>query len=325
MKQMKKLSALAAGSMTIALLLGTSLVQAEELVCIDENNTVTGIKGLEVDTVEFDRIVIDVDFIWTTGFAIYGSELDNLPFGINSEDDSGATYIAINRTLTAQPTIPDFAGLDGKNEYYIGAEKEKEATFGATAGWSGANYQDPQKGWEPCDFNKTDGCTGLGTMIRAAEEHYVYADLSPAVSGATCSGGPAPPDSDFTITPGITGSWYLKARDGEGYNIEIVGDTFDPQLLAYFYTYDNAGNQMWLVGSGPVNGDTAVVPVQVTSGALYGDAFDKDDVVRENWGTLTFTFSSCTAGSVVRASTMGFGTTTYDIQRLTSVIGLSCP
>ena len=96
-------------------------------------------------------------------------------------------------------------------------------------------------------------------------------------------------------------------------------------MLAYFYTYDDAGNQMYLVGSGEVDGDTAVVPVVVTSGPSYGDDYDKDDLVRETWGTLTFTFTSKDTGTVERASTMGFGTTTEDIVRLTSATGLECP
>ena len=321
---MKKLSVLtlAVGSIAIGLMLATSVAQAEELVCTN-GATVTGIKGLEVLTVEFDAITIDVDFIWTTGFNIYGSDLDNLPFnGLDSEDDAAAVYITINQTLNAQPTIPDFAAVDGKNFYYIGVEVETESTFGATAGWLGANYIGE---WGPCEFQLTDNCVAIGSAIVPAADYFVYADLKPAVSGATCDGSAPPEESDFTITPGITGSWYLEARDGEGYNIEIVGDTLAPQMLAYFYTYDADGNQMWLVGDGPVIGDTAVVPVQVTSGPVYGDAYDPDDVVRQDWGTLTFTFSSCTEGTVERASTMGFGTTTVDIDRLTYVIGLTCP
>jgi len=51
MKQMKKLSTLAASSMVIALLLGTSLAQAEE-VCLDRD-TVIGIKDLVVVTDQF--------------------------------------------------------------------------------------------------------------------------------------------------------------------------------------------------------------------------------------------------------------------------------
>jgi hypothetical protein len=50
-----------------------------------------------------------------------------------------------------------------------------------------------------------------------------------------------------------------------------------------------------------------------------------EDVLREDWGTLTFKFTSKDTGSVVRDSTMGFGTTTVDFVRLTYVTGLTCP
>jgi len=64
----------------------------------------------------------------------------------------------------------------------------------------------------------------------------------------------------------------------------------------------------------------------VTSGAMFGPAFDEDDVLLEDWGTLTFTFSSCNEGSVEYDSTMaGFGSGAGDIERLTSVTGMSCP
>jgi hypothetical protein len=321
MKHMNKIAALAAGSMAIALLLGSGMAQAQVVCVID--GAVTGIKGLPTLTNQYSLIDIDVDFRYATGFDMYGSELENLPFkGVWAEADAFSVLRAINQTLSVAP-VPANAGPAAQNTYYIGVEKETEETFAALAVWGGANYTGLE--WKPCEEEGAINCL-LGAAVTPAADLFTYAALKQAVPGAQCDGGPPPPESGFTITPGITGSWYLLARDGEGYNIEIVGETFAPQLLAYFYTYDDAGNQMWLVGSGPGDGDTAVVPVQVTSGALYGDAFDKDDVVRENWGTLTFTFSSCTAGSVVRASTMtGFGTTTYDIERLTSVIGLTCP
>ena len=318
MKIMKKLSVLAVGSIAITLLLGTNMAQAE-VVCYDDD-TVIGIKDLVVTTDEFDTINIDVEFRHTTGFDIYGSDLDNLPFDpVTGEDDAGATSLAINNALDAENPVPDFVGQSGQNAYFIGIEGEVQLGKGLVGAWGAENLTGDF--WDPC--TEANDCL-LGAAVLKAEQRFVYADLARAVDGAICDGGP-PPGPGFTITPGITGSWYDPARDGEGYNIEIVGSSLDPQLLAYFYTYDDAGNQMWLVGSGPANGDTAVVPVQVTSGPVYGDGFDKDDVVREDWGTLTFTFSSCTAGSVVRASTMGFGTTTEDFVRLTYVTGLTCP
>jgi len=158
-----------------------------------------------------------------------------------------------------------------------------------------------------------------------SDQRFTYAVLSYA-NDSSCDGAPpSEPPTSFNIIPCITGSWYLEARDGEGYNIEILGSGLELSMLAYFYTYDDDGNQMWLVGSGPIDGDTAIVPVQVTSGPVYGDDYDKEDVLREDWGTLTFKFDTKDTGSVVRDSTMGFGTTTEDIDRLTYVSDLSCP
>ena len=306
--------------MVLALILTASWQQAQaEEVCLD-GDTVIGIKDLEITTDEFDTINIDVEFRYTTGFDIYGSDLDNMPFDpVTGEEDAGATSLAINNALDALNPVPDFVGEPGQSAYFIGVEGEVELGVGLVGAWGAENLTGDF--WDPC--TGANDCL-LGVAVLGAEQRFVYADLARAVDGASCDGG-APPGPTFTITPGITGSWYDPERDGEGYNIEIVGSALDPQLLAYFYTYDADGNQMWLVGTGPANGDTAVVPVQVTSGPVYGDGFDKDDVVREDWGTLTFTFSSCTAGSVVRASTMGFGTTTEDFVRLTFVTGLTCP
>jgi len=149
--------------------------------------------------------------------------------------------------------------------------------------------------------------------------------LNRAVDGAVCDSSAPPPDN-FTITPGITGSWFDPARDGEGYNIEIIGPSLEPQMLAYFYTYDEAGNQMWLTGVGPVNGDTAVVPVEVFSGPVFGTGYDPDDLDREDWGTLTFTFISCTEVIVLHDSIMDSGAGgAVNVVRLTYVTGLTCP
>jgi len=318
-----KFSALA-GSTAIALLLGTSLAWAET-VCVD-GDTATGIKDLVLVTDQYGSVTVDVDFRHDTGYSVYGSGLDNFPFfGANSEEDAFVAMLAINDALNDNGPIPDFAGQPGTNSYFIGVEEETELSQAAIAAVGGANYSATL--WTRCEEEGAEDCI-FGSAILQAEERFTYADLRRAEGGA-CGNEPPPvdppPAGSFDIIPCITGSWYLDARDGEGYNIEILGSGLNLSMLAYFYTYDEAGNQMWLVGSGPVDGDTAIVPVQVTSGPSYGDDYDKDDVVRENWGTLTFTFTSKDAGSVERASTMGFGTTTEDIDRLTYVSGLSCP
>jgi hypothetical protein len=316
MKQMKKLSALAAGSMTIALLLGTSLVQAEATVCL-EDNTATEIKDL---LVIYDNNTgsdtFDVTFRYETGFSVYGQNLDDFPFELTDgrkEEKAGATMIAINEAL--DPTSASSAGVSSQDSYYIGIEEEQEGDAGLIA-YIGGEYI--ASIWEPC---KTDCLLSAG--IVGADVLRTWVELS-TPDGAACDDGP-PPGPSFSIIPAITASWKDIDRDGEGYNIEIIGTPGNYTLLVYFFTYDAAGKQMWLVGTGPVVGDTAVVPVQVTSGPVFGDLYDPTDVLRKDWGTLTFIFTSCNLGTMTYNSTMGFGMGTANISRLTSVAGLSCP
>jgi hypothetical protein len=218
MKQMKKLSALAAGSMAIGLLFGTSTVQAEEVCYDNDNDTVLGIKGLDVFTEQFGDNEMDVDFRYTTGFEIYGSNLQNLPFGqAFGEDDAASVRASINNALNAESSVPDFAGRPDQIEYYIGVEEEQGAGLGAVAAWAAANYTGDE--WAPCEKELTEDCLA-GSRILPAADLFTYAHLTKAVTGASCDGAPPPeeepPTTSYTITPCITGSWYLDARDGGG-------------------------------------------------------------------------------------------------------------
>ena len=320
MRKMKKLSALVAVSTAIGLLLGTSMVQAEE-VCV-EGDTVMGIKDLDVITESRGAITIDVDFRYETGFQAYGSGLDNFPFtGGNAEEDALATMISINNALGAKNPVPESAGTPSEDVYFIGVEEETEGNAGLVVAVGSENLSGDH--WEQCS-RATHDCIA-GVTAREADKRFTYADLNKA-AGGKCGNEPTDQPSDsYNIVPCISGSWFQPLRDGEGYVIEIIGDSLDPEMLAYFYTYDDTGNQMWMLGQGPINGDTAVVDMQVTSGTVYGDDFNPDDVLREDWGTLTFKFTSASAGTVERASTMGFGTDTVDIIRLTFLTGLMCP
>ena len=313
MKQMKKLSALAAGSIAIGLLLSTSMALAEE-VCL-EGDTVMGIKGLDVVTDSYGPKTIDVKFTYATGYEVYGSGLNNFPFtGGNAEEDLIAMNVQINESLDANNPTPGSAGTQSQNVYFIGAEED--------AGLIGAYGSENSVGiWEQC--TQLNDCI-IGVAILNPNDRHTYAELS-TTTGGKCGNSPPDETGSYNIVSCISGSWFLPERDGEGYVIEILGPELEPEMLAYFYTYNDAGNQMWMLGQGFADGDTAVLPMQVTSGAVYGDDFDPDDVLREDWGTLTFTFTSKDAGTVLRESTMGFGTDTVDIIRLSSLTGLVCP
>ena len=129
----------------------------------------------------------------------------------------------------------------------------------------------------------------------------------------------------FTITGGISGTWYNVDRDGEGFLIDVAPFNDGWEFVSTYYTYDGLGNQVWMIGNTPAVGDTVTVPVQITEGGIFGTLFDPFMILRINWGTLEFTFDSCWTGHVVAtpnaemiAAGMGFEPVEFDIQRLTT-------
>ena len=131
----------------------------------------------------------------------------------------------------------------------------------------------------------------------------------------------------FAIVPGITGSWYLPAQSGHGFNVEVIGAPGNANgMLAFWYVYDNAGNNLWLVGQGSYVGDTATLNVLSGSGGMFPPNFDKTKIVRTSWGTLTLKFTDCNNATaqwnpIIPAYPSG----SMDLVRLSGVSGLACP
>jgi hypothetical protein len=73
----------------------------------------------------------------------------------------------------------------------------------------------------------------------------------------------------------------------------------------------------------PAGATSVSIPVVITSGANFGDAFKPNDVVRTPAGTLSFTFSSCNAGTVDYDLT-NLGSGSLSIVRLLGVESLDC-
>jgi len=142
-------------------------------------------------------------------------------------------------------------------------------------------------------------------------------------------------DSDcqaFEINPGLSGSWWGgPSRDGEGFLIDVAYAVTEQTIIVVsFYTYDTMGNQVWLIGPGVANGDTATINFEIPEGAKWGAAFVPSDVNRVPWGTGTFTFTSCEAGHVAftpnaQMQAMGFTNLEYDLNRDILIYGIPCP
>ncbi|TDJ31410.1 MAG: hypothetical protein E2O56_07185 [Gammaproteobacteria bacterium] len=122
---------------------------------------------------------------------------------------------------------------------------------------------------------------------------------------------------------GYAGSWWFgPSHNGEGLLIEIIDIGGIPFILVYWFSYDFLGNQMWLVGLAEFSGfGPTVIPMDLPTGAVFGPGFDPGDVVRTNFGTLTIEFFTEDTGEVTFASVIGFGVGTYDLFRITSILG----
>jgi opacity protein-like surface antigen len=136
------------------------------------------------------------------------------------------------------------------------------------------------------------------------------------------------------LNPGLTGTWWGgEDRSGEGFLLEFAyaGDVL--YFFGSFYTYDNAGNLVWLTfepSTGvPASGTTMDVSVFITEGARWGSDFNPSDVVRAPFGSGTFSFDTCTTGNVAILPNQdfqnaGFTNMSYDLSRLLEA-GVSCP
>jgi len=139
----------------------------------------------------------------------------------------------------------------------------------------------------------------------------------------------------FALNPGLTGTWWGGPdRDGEGFLLEFGTSNDVLTLFASFYTYDNMGNQAWLIAL-PTTGleddsNSVEVTVYQVNGPMWGADFDPDDRVTTTWGTGMFSFESCTSGSVTltpgeEALGAGYTELSYALTRDLLISGIACP
>lgn len=141
--------------------------------------------------------------------------------------------------------------------------------------------------------------------------------------GAGCSplnGIPGEPVKDYA---GQSGDWYDPSHNGEGFTMQWL--TRD-QALAYWFTYDDEGNQAWMFGVGNyVDGVIEFPTLQATGGARFGAGFDPDDVQLIDWGTMTMDLA-CDTGAMSYASELpAFGEGGQDLKRLSRLASPACP
>lgn len=140
-----------------------------------------------------------------------------------------------------------------------------------------------------------------------------------AIEGLDCDD---PENAVISGNPALSGAWFNPERSGEGFILEFVSES---ELLAYWFTYDTDGNQMWLIGLGEIDSEgQGALNMQRASGGRFGDQFDPEAVQLEDWGQVSFEFDECTTASYAWTADAPYGDGGLDIVRLTALKNATC-
>lgn len=113
----------------------------------------------------------------------------------------------------------------------------------------------------------------------------------------------------FVMNAGLNDAWYNPVTSGQGFFITVFPDlnlvslawfTYDTDLPAEDDTANlgSAGHR-WLTAIGTINGDTAVLNINIASGGLFDTATEVQNTDPPGSdGTITLTFSGCNSGLV---------------------------
>ena len=117
----------------------------------------------------------------------------------------------------------------------------------------------------------------------------------------------------------FAGSWYSPFFNGEGFIWDIADVGGERTLALYYFTYrpDDSGRQAWLVGSAAVENGVATIPMVITSGGVFGSAYDPDAVSLNDWGSIQVQIFGCTTAVISIRSPL-FGDFSYPIEKFTS-------
>jgi hypothetical protein len=130
------------------------------------------------------------------------------------------------------------------------------------------------------------------------------------------AGVPNLPSIDSTYS----GAWFNPGHDGEGFIVEVLEDE---QALVYWFTYDDKGNQRWMVGTGAVEGNRIEVgELMDASGGRFGSEFNPADVELKTSGSLSISFQDC-AKAIANFSIDNVGGH-QELSRLTGLYGHEC-
>jgi hypothetical protein len=129
----------------------------------------------------------------------------------------------------------------------------------------------------------------------------------------------------FVVEAGTSSAWFDSDRDGEGFLLEILPEN---RAVVYWFTYTDEGGQDWYLGEGEIRGNRIMFrDLMRASGGVFGPEFDPEKVSFTPVGSATFTWSSCSSGTmkwVMDRDGGEYRQGRMSLNRLTDLMGLGC-
>jgi len=196
-------------------------------------------------------------------------------------------------------------------------------------------------------FRCANGCRGTGTATgdpsssewssavtfthAGVVDYHCDIHQNMGMTGKITVNAVAPPPGQ-NINGGISGNWFNPTTNqgGHGFQIEILPNN---GMLVIWFVFNPPGTaQNWIYSQGGYdpNSNTTTVPAFLEQGGAFPPNFNSANLTAPAWGSLKFTFTDCSNGTVewmpnATALAAGYAATTFPIQRLTSIAGTTCP
>lgn len=119
-----------------------------------------------------------------------------------------------------------------------------------------------------------------------------------------------------------SGNWYNPDQSGHGLQIEVLDLS---QAAVAWYTFDEQGNPLWLLGIGTIAGDTIRADLTAYAGTAFPPDFDSDEIEGSGWGEIVFRRNGCNTATLEwTPSGDTYQPGQMPLQRLTRIDGTNC-
>jgi hypothetical protein len=292
---------------------GTSVDIFDDILVVGANFEDSIATGVDGDQGDDSASAAGAAYVFARNGTIWSQQAYLKASNTGGGDEFGRSVVIFRNTLMVNAFREDSnaTGIDG--------DQNDNSASGAGAVYV---FDRHDAAWSQLAYLKatnSDGGDGFGFSMAISGDTLVVGAIGEASNAMGINGdesnnsafhaGAVYVTRRFTMNPGLNDAWYNPETDGQGFFITVFPDlgavslawfTYDTELPAEDVTA-NLGDpgHRWLTAVGPIEGNQAVMEIEMTSGGIFDAAsiIERTDP-RCSDGTFILTFDSCNSGSV---------------------------